>query len=95
MWKFKTTNKGNWYGETDLDKKVIRVNKKYHKSKGNHAPDIKKNKDGSASIIDTLAHEMLHAKHPRMHEKTVRKLTRKKVGKLSKKYKNKLYSKFK
>ena len=90
--KFKTT-KQKLYGITDLDKKTISINKQYHKSKGNHASSIRKNKDGSANLADTLVHEQLHAQHPKMHEKTVRKLTRKKVGKLSKKYKRKLYNK--
>lgn len=88
-------NKGNWYGETDFGKKVITINKKRHKSKGNHSDKTKKNKDGSASIVDTIVHEELHAKHPKMLEKTVRKITPKKVKKMSRKLKAKLYAKYK
>lgn len=94
IWKYVVKKTKGYYGYTDFDKKEIAIDKKYHKSKGNHASDIKKNKDGTANILDTIVHEKMHSIHPKMHEKTVRKLTRKKVKKLSKKQKKKLYSKF-
>ena len=93
-WKYKTT-KEKLYGFTDLNKKVIAVNKQHHKSKGNHKSDVKKNKDGSANLTDTILHETLHKAHPKAHEKTIRKLTRKRLKKLSKKAKQKLLNKFK
>lgn len=95
IWKHVTGKKKGSYGETDFNKKVITINKNYHKSKGNHGSGVKKNKDGSASILDTIVHEELHKRNPNMLERTVRKLTPKKVKKMSKKIKNKLYSKYK
>lgn len=92
-WKFKTTKK-KLYGETDLAKHTISINKQWHKSRGNHASGIKKNKDGSANLADTIEHEFLHKQHPKMREKNIRKLTRKRLKKLSKKAKAKLYGKF-
>ncbi len=76
---------------TDFDKKTITINKKAHKGK-NHGNGVKKNKDGTASILDTTVHELMHAKHPNMLEKTVRKLTPKKVKKMTKKTKSKFYN---
>lgn len=92
-WKYKTTKK-KLYGETDLTNHVMEINKQYHKSKGNHASGIKKNKDGSANLLDSIEHEMLHKAHPKMREKNIRKLTRRKTKKLTKKTKSKLYAKF-
>lgn len=94
VWKYVTTKK-KLYGETELDKHVMAVNKKWHKSKGNHKPDIKKNKDGSANLADTIRHEIFHKQHPKAHEKTVRKMTRKWMKQAGKKKKAKLYSLFK
>lgn len=87
--------KGEFYGFTDLNKKTITINKSFHKKKGIHGPGISKNKNGTAKILDTIVHEEMHAAHPKMHEKTVRKLTPKKVKRLTKKAKKKLYSKYK
>ena len=69
------------YGETDLDTKTITVNKKAHK------------KDGE-SMIDTMVHEHMHLAHPKMREKTVRKLTQGRVERMGKKAKARLYAKF-
>jgi len=91
VWKFIKT-KRKLYGETDLDKHIIAINKQYHKSKGNHASGIKKNKDSSANLLDSIQHELNHKRHPKMREKNIRKLTRKQ--KLSKKRKAKLYKLF-
>ncbi len=80
--KYKVNNKMRGsYGTTDVDTKTITINKKMHK------------KDGE-SLLDTIAHEHMHLKHPRMHEKTVRKLTPKKIKHMSKKSKSRLYAKF-
>lgn len=93
-WSYKVKKKKGLYGETDLDKKVMIVNKSEHKFKSGHRSDVKKNPDGTASILDTIVHEHLHKVHPKAHEKTVRKLTRKRLKKISKKTKSKLYNKF-
>lgn len=95
IWKHVVAKKKGSYGETDFKKKTITINKQYHKSKGNHGPAVKKNKDGSANILDTITHEELHKTFPNKTEKQIRKLTPKKVKKMSKKIKNKLYSKYK
>lgn len=92
-WKFKTDNKMRGaYGETDYDKKTIRVNKKRHKSA--KAQRINKNAQGKESIIDTIVHEKLHAKHPKMHEKTVRTLAKAMVARMPAKQKAKHYQLF-
>ena len=92
FWKYKIDNKMRGaFGETDYDKKVIRVNKKRHKSKS--VLKISKKKDGNEHLGKTIYHEELHRKHPKMYEKTVRK-KEKDFDKLSKKQKKKLYSKF-
>ena len=75
-------NKMRWYGDTDTDKKVIRVNKSKNKNK----------KHGD--VIDTIVHEENHVKHPRMHEKTVRKTTKLQVKRMSVQSKKKAYSRY-
>jgi predicted SprT family Zn-dependent metalloprotease len=82
-WKREVNNKlKGVYGVTDFQKREIQINKKLHK------------KDGE-SMIDTIVHEEMHMKHPRMKEKTVRKLTPKKVKKMSKKAKSNIRNKYK
>lgn len=48
------------YGETDFEKKVVRINKKAHAKDGEH-------------LGKTIYHESLHAKFPSMTEKEVRR----------------------
>jgi hypothetical protein len=80
------------FGETDTDKKVIKINKKIHaKGKKKAIGGIPK-KD--STIINTIVHEEMHMKSPRMHERTVRKKTQKVVRSMSAKRKKKLYSKY-
>lgn len=53
------------YGETIIKKgqpPVIKIN-------------VKKHKGNRAELADTIKHELMHAKHPKMHEKTVYKKT--------------------
>lgn len=69
----------------------IEINKKKHKN-------IKKDKSlpkKSRTLLDTIVHEEMHAKHPKMHEKTVRKMTPKKVAKMSSTLKKKIYNRYK
>ena len=73
-------NKMKWQGDTDTEKKVIRINRKKSKKK--------------SSVIDTITHEELHAKHPNMHEKTVYKKTKKLLKTMSAEKKHKLYSRY-
>lgn len=79
-WKRKVDNKMKDCGETDYDKKTIRVNKKVSK------------KEMRGGVLDTIVHEEMHKKYPNMKERTVRKKTPKKVAKLYPKAKKKLYS---
>lgn len=82
----------NLFGETDTEKKVITINKGLHREKkGGH---IIRKKDGRESLIGTISHEFMHAAHPKMREKTVRKLNRKRVRRLSTRTKKKMYRKF-
>lgn len=75
-------NKMKYYGDTDTQKKVIRINKK------------KSMKAGKGELLDTIVHEEQHAKHPMMKEKTVRRKTAGVVKKMTKKQKSKMYGKY-
>lgn len=80
-WEYRVNNKlRGAFGEADFDKKVIAINKKAHKQKGE-------------SVIDTLVHETMHKNHPDMKEKTVRKKTPALVQRMSQRSKQKLYNK--
>ena len=94
IWKFVVGKVPKSYGETDFDTKTIKINKAYHKSKWNHGAGIRKNKDGTANITDSIEHEMEHKRHPRMWEKNIRKKVRKNYKKLGRKGKKKLLAKF-
>jgi hypothetical protein len=91
-WKWVTDNKMKGaYGETDFDKKTVKVNKKIHKNKKVKMGIPKK--DGT--LLNTIVHEGLHVKHPKMTEKVVRKEARKVVNKMGTKAKKKAYGKLK
>lgn len=76
-------NKINVFGETDLDKKIIKINKK------------KANKSKKAGVkgelIDSIVHEELHAKKPSASERKIIELTKKSIDKMSPKTKAKFY----
>ena len=74
-------NKLRYQGETDINRKIIKINKKASKKK--------------STVIDTIAHEELHAKHPKMTEKRVRIETKNKLKRMSENKKHKLYSLYK
>lgn len=77
------------YGETDLDKGQIVINKKAHKRKGKY--NIPKQDD---SLINTIAHEEIHAVRPKMTERQVRKKTRTMLKVMHTRHKQKLYSRY-
>lgn len=82
------------YGQTSFyndGSKKIEINKKRHKKIKSDTTIPKK----SRTLVDTIVHEEMHAQHPKMHEKTVKKLTPKKVKKLSARTKKKLRDKYK
>lgn len=70
-------NKMPWQGEIDEDKKIIKVNKKKSKEK--------------SSIIDTIVHEELHRKYPKMSEKEIKEMTKEKCKNMSEEEKAKYY----
>ena len=81
-----------WLGDTNTTDKIIRINKKlHHKAAMKRVMGRNKRK---SELLDTIVHEEMHAKHPKMHEKIVYKKTREKVKKLTPKQKHKLYSRF-
>lgn len=91
--KVKTDNKlRGAFGETDLDKKVIRINKKRHRA---NAPvkHLTPNKDGSENLLTTIVHEGIHAKQPNKKENSVEKLARAMVSRMSPKQKSRYYAK--
>lgn len=81
-YKRKVDNKMHSYGETDYNKKVVRINKSKKKNK----------KPGD--ILDTIVHEKMHIQHPKMHERTVMKKTKKVIKSMPRKVKNKHYGLF-
>lgn len=89
IWKYVTGKIKGAFGETNFNKKVIKVDKAKHKKIDRY--DVPK-KD--ATLLNTITHEDMHRQHPNMTEKQVRKKTRSKVKKMSRKVKNKLYKKF-
>lgn len=94
-WKYLVKSGGRMkdlFGETDDATRTVTINKGLHREKkGGH---IIRTKKGTESIIGTISHELLHRDHPKMREKTVRKLNRKRVKRLSTRTKKKMYSKF-
>ncbi len=90
-WKMKVDNKMRGaFGETDYEEKTVRINKKRHKNKQALKEFAKKDQ----SLLNTIAHELKHVKHPKMTEKNVRKETRKDVHTMSPKLKRNLYKLF-
>jgi len=73
-YKVKVDNKMKWFGDTDVDKKIIRINKKKSIKHGGHM-----------ELKDTVFHEKYHAAHPKALEKTTYKKTRQYIKKLKKK----------
>ena len=69
---------------------TIEINKKRHKNKR----ALKKFPKKDRAIINTIVHEELHANHPKMRERTVRKNARRRIARMGRKAKNKLYSKY-
>lgn len=78
------------FGETDYEKRTIEINKKQHKRARSLAGLPKKDR----SLLNTIVHEETHAAHPRMHERAVRKTTRKRVTRMPRKEKNKMYARY-
>lgn len=82
-------NKSKWYGEQV--KNIIRVNFK----KSRNVPFTKESPTGVRGIADSIVHEEMHARHPNMHERTVRRDTKKKMKNVSIATAKKIVSDFK
>jgi len=72
-YKVKVDNKMKNFGETDDEKKVVRINKKKSLKKG-----------GVIELKDTIFHERYHVDHPGALERTTRKKTKQYVNKIKK-----------
>lgn len=81
------------FGVTDFDKGTITINKKLHKKAKKNPKKYGFTKKDS-TLLNTIVHEKLHTKHPKMHERTVRKLAHKKVAGMSSSQKKKQYRQF-
>ena len=88
-------NKMGVYGETDLRKKTIKVNKKMSKKDPVHKRPINKHAKAYPEVLDTIVHEVKHVAHPKKLEKNIRKETKRAIKKMSTKAKQKHYSLFK
>lgn len=78
-YKVKIDNKMRAFGDTDFQKKLIRINKR------------KSLKSGPGELLDTIKHELTHAKHPKMGEKRVRSVTETVLKRATTRQKSRLY----
>jgi len=85
-WKFVVDDHLRAYGETDFDKKVIKINKK--KAKKSAKAGVK------GELIDGITHEIHHMKNPKASEEATIRATRAKVKRMSEKEKQRLYKLF-
>lgn len=95
MYKRKVDNKMRSYGDTDLEKKVMRVNKKMSKKNPMHKRKLNKHASKYPEVLDSIVHETTHAKKPKMLEKNVRKHTKRIIKKMNKRQKRSYYNLFK
>lgn len=84
--KRRVDNRMRNYGDYDPNTGVIRVNKKASRAYGKRYK--------VAGILDTIVHEEIHKKHPKMGERKVVKRTKKKVKRMTKKQKSKHYLRY-
>lgn len=69
---------------------TVEVNKKRHKD----PRALKTFPKADRPLINTMVHEELHAQHPKMHERTVRKVARRRVARMGRKAKNRMYQRY-
>jgi hypothetical protein len=79
-------NRSKVYGETLTGNRIIRVNARMSKRR----PFTKKSKIGYHGLADTIYHERYHLEHPKAHERTVRRITKKVMESMSSKSKKKV-----
>ena len=92
-WTYTSGKVKGAFGETDLNKKVIKIDHAKHK-RGAKVKHRTPNPDGSENKLTTILHELGHANHPRKSEKGVEKLAIAMKSRLSKKQKQRHYAKF-
>lgn len=90
-WKYKVGKVKGGYGETDFNKKVIKIDKSKHRK---NYKRLTPNPDGSENMLTTITHEMVHKRFPKKSEKATEKLARAMKSKMSPKTKQKMYAKF-
>lgn len=93
-WKYKTDNKMRGaYGETDFEKKTVRINKKKHTNKKALKTERRynRNPDGSENMLDTIVHEMSHIANPKAGERKTEKRAKRITKKLSTRTKKRIY----
>ena len=89
--KYKVNNKLGYFGDSDLKKKIIVINKKIHKKAKKKSLFGIPKKD--ATILNTIVHEEMHIKHPKRHEVNVRKMTQRFIKSLTSEQKKSYYRK--
>lgn len=82
------------FGDTDLNAKIIRVNKKRAKNAPHYKKPVNAHAHKYPEVLDTIKHEEYHAAHPRAKEKAAWKHARKAVKKMTPAQKKKAYAKF-
>ena len=88
-------NKMRAYGDCNFQKKIIRVNRVKARKDPSRVRPINKHAKRYPDVLDTMVHEENHVKHPRMHEKNIRKKTLRDIKKMTPKQKQKIYSRYK
>lgn len=92
-YKYSVDNGMRYFGETDTDRKTVKINKRMSKSttltgaKRKNSPDRR-----YPGVLDTIVHERYHAEHPKATEKTTYRKTKQMVKRMGRKAKQKAYS---
>ena len=87
-------NKMRDYGEENDHTHTIRVNKALSKRDPNLIRPVNKGASHYPGVLDTIVHEEMHARNPRLTEKQVWKRTRKKMVTMKPQAKQKAYKRF-
>lgn len=80
-WLYRYDDTLGCFGEIDWRKKTIRINRARHKR--HHEP-----------IIDTIVHELMHKRFPRLCEETIRRKTARALPRLTPATKRRMYRLF-
>jgi hypothetical protein len=91
IWRFVISKVKGGFGETDFDKKIVKIDKAKHKDK-KYKHSVPKQDN---TLLNTIVHESLHTKKPKATEVQVRKQARLKINKMSRNAKAKTYNKIK